>query len=197
VRIWLLFVLGAVLFAQSRGALDAQKKSVERQKESVARYRAPGPAAESPEPVCDPLPEAEIAPLIDKAAAAQQLPSKLVREVAARESAFRPCAISKKGAQGLMQLMPSTAGEQGAADPFDPAANLLAGARYLRQLIEKYKGDLSLSLAAYNAGPAAVDDVKGIPDIAETKEYVDAILGKIGIKRIDLPSAPTPRPIGN
>jgi soluble lytic murein transglycosylase-like protein len=197
VKIWLLFFGAILAAAQSRDSIDAQKKSVERQREAVARFRAPAAPPQSPEPACDPLPEAEIAPLIDKAAGAQQLPAKLLRAVAARESAFRPCAVSKKGAQGLMQLMPSTAEEQGVADAFDPAANLQAGARFLRQLLEKYRGDLTLSLAAYNAGPAAVDEIKGIPDIPETKEYVEAIVGQLGIKRIDLPSAPTPKPTGN
>jgi soluble lytic murein transglycosylase-like protein len=194
---WYWLFAAALAWGQSRESMEAQRKSVEKQREAVQRYRAPEASADAPAPVCDPLPEAEIAPIIENAAKAQQLPPKLIRAVAAHESAFRPCAVSKKGAQGLMQLMPATSEQLGVRNPFDAAANLDAGARFLRQLLEKYKGDLTLSLAAYNAGPAAVDEVKGIPDITETKEYVDAIVGKVGIKRIDLPSSPTPKPTGN
>jgi soluble lytic murein transglycosylase-like protein len=96
-----------------------------------------------------------------------------------------------------MQLMPATAEQFAVDDPFEPAANLGAGAKFLRQLLDKYGGDLSLALAAYNAGPAAVDEVKGIPDIQETRDYVETILGKVGVKRLDPPSIPTPKPIEN
>ena len=78
-----------------------------------------------------------------------------------------------------MQLMPDTAGSLGVKDPFDPQQSIEAGARYLKQLLDKYKGDLKLALGAYNAGPAAVDAAGAIPDIPETHDYVDAILKKI------------------
>jgi soluble lytic murein transglycosylase-like protein len=78
-----------------------------------------------------------------------------------------------------MQLMPETAGELSVKDPFDPKENIAAGARYLKQLLDKYKGDTRLALAAYNAGPNAVDAASGVPDIAETRDYVEAILKKI------------------
>jgi soluble lytic murein transglycosylase-like protein len=197
VKNWLLLILSATAWAQSRESLEAQRKSVQQQRETVARYRASAVPPVNPEPTCEPMPETEIGPIIETAAKAHQLPPRLVRAVATQESALRPCAVSKKGALGLMQLMPATAEEFAVRDPFDPAANLEAGAKFLRQLLEKYKGDLPLSLAAYNAGPAAVDEVKGIPDIPETKDYVDAIVGKVGIKRIDLPNSPTPKPTGN
>jgi soluble lytic murein transglycosylase-like protein len=80
---------------------------------------------------------------------------------------------------GLMQLMPETARELTVADPFDPAQNIQGGARYLGQLLERYNGDLSRALAAYNAGPARVDAANGIPNIAETQSYVKSILAKV------------------
>jgi soluble lytic murein transglycosylase-like protein len=146
---------------------------------------------------CDPLAPQEMAPIVESAAKAQDVPAKLVRAVIAQESGFRPCAESKKGAMGLMQLMPATAEQLDVAEPFDAQSNVEGGAKYLRQLLERYKGDLRLALAAYNAGPAAVDAAGGVPDIPETRVYVNAILGVLGIKQIDLPSIPTPKPIGN
>jgi soluble lytic murein transglycosylase-like protein len=99
-----------------------------------------------------------------------------------KESAFYPCAVSPKGALGLMQLMPATAEMLGVTDPFDPKQNVDAGAKFLKQLIEKYAGDLPLALSAYNAGPARVDTARGVPDIAETKNYVADILSSIRVE---------------
>ena len=99
-----------------------------------------------------------------------------------------------------MQLMPVIIEQFAVGDPFDAKANVDAGAKYLKQLMEKYKGDLSLTLGAYNAGPTAVDDAKGIPDIPETRNYVDAILQTLGKKsstRTDPPHIPMPKPIEN
>jgi soluble lytic murein transglycosylase-like protein len=104
----------------------------------------------------------------------------LLRAVIERESAYRPCVVSPAGAQGLMQLMPATAGEFGVDNPFDPGQNIDAGAKYLKQLMERYKGDLGLALAAYNAGPTTVDRSAGSPAIPETQDYVRAILDKLG-----------------
>ena len=145
-----------------------------------------------PAPVCDPVPEDQVAPLIDQAAKAQQLPSKLISAVIAQESGYRPCAVSEKGAEGLMQLMPATAEQLRVEDPFDPKANIAAGAAFLRQLLEKYKGDLAQALAAYNAGPETVEKANGVPDIPETKSYVAAILEKVGTNRIELTPLPAP-----
>jgi soluble lytic murein transglycosylase-like protein len=103
----------------------------------------------------------------------------LLRAVIDRESGFRPCAVSAKGALGLMQLMPETAAELGVADPFDPQENIAGGARFLSQLLEKYKGDITLALGAYNAGPARVDGYQGLPPIPETLNYVADILKKL------------------
>jgi soluble lytic murein transglycosylase-like protein len=128
---------------------------------------------------CEPIAEAAVAPLIDGAAKAQDVQAKVLRAVIEQESAYRPCAISAKGAQGLMQLMPDTAEQLAVHDVFDPKENIEAGAKYLKQLIDKYKGDLKLVLGAYNAGPTTVDQAGGIPDILETRDYVDSILKKL------------------
>jgi soluble lytic murein transglycosylase-like protein len=109
--------------------------------------------------------------LADAAARKYGLPSGLVRSVMSAESAFQPHAVSPKGAIGLMQLMPTTAETLG-VNPNDPAQNVDAGTRYLRQLLEKYHGGLWHALAAYNAGPGAVDRFGGVPPYAETLEYV-------------------------
>ena len=135
--------------------------------------------------------------LISTAAQHYALDPALVKAVIKCESRFDPWAQSPRGAQGLMQLMPATAEEFAVEDPFEPAENLAAGAKYLRQLIDKYGGDLALSLAAYNAGPSTVDAAKGVPEIPETRDYVKAILEKVGIKRLDPPSIPMPKPIEN
>ncbi len=193
---YVLVLAASTAWGQSRESIEAQRKSIEVQRQTLMLYRAPEPAPVAA-PECDPMPEAKIDSIVESAAKAHKLPPRLLRTVAAQESGFRPCAVSRKGAQGLMQLMPATAEELSVEDPFEPAENLAAGAKYLRQLIDKYGGDLALALAAYNAGPASVEAAKGIPDIPETRDYVKAILDKVGIKRIDPPSIPTPKPIGN
>ena len=104
------------------------------------------------------------------------LDPELVLAVVGVESAFKPDAVSGKGAQGLMQLMPGTARELGVTDAMDPAQNLDGGTRYLRMLIAKYGGDLGRALAAYNAGPGAVSRYRGVPPYRETHHYIDRVL---------------------
>jgi soluble lytic murein transglycosylase-like protein len=116
--------------------------------------------------------------LADAAADRYGLPRQLVRSVMAAESGFQPLAISPKGAIGLMQLMPGTAQVLG-ADPFDPAQNVDAGTRYLRDLLEKYNYGLRHALAAYNAGPGAVDRYNGVPPYPETINYIGRIEEKL------------------
>jgi Transglycosylase SLT domain len=182
-------MLAVSAFAQSRDAIAKQLKSIQQQRESLRKMGLfPREAA----PVCDPMPEDQVKPLIDQAAKAQQLPSRLISAVIAQESGYRPCAVSEKGAQGLMQLMPATTEQFRVEDPFDPKANIGAGAAFLRQLLEKYKGDLAQALAAYNAGPEMVERANGIPDIPETKSYIAAILEKMGTKSIELAPLPAP-----
>ncbi len=112
--------------------------------------------------------------LADAAADRYGLPRMLVRSVMANESAFQPGAVSPKGAIGLMQLMPDTARELG-ADPRDPVQNVDAGTRYLRDLLQKYGGLLWHALAAYNAGPGAVDRFNDVPPYRETLNYIKRI----------------------
>ena len=104
------------------------------------------------------------------------LPASLVRAVARAESAFDPRAVSPKGAQGVMQLMPGTARELGVRNLFDPAENIDAGARLLRQLLEKYEGRVAEALAAYNAGAGAVAKHKGVPPYRETRSYIRRVV---------------------
>ena len=153
--------------------------------------KAPTPAAsfftvpwiETPvpfsQPPCDPLPAAELDKLVEAGAKEEGLKPDLIRGVIAEESGGRPCAVSWKGAQGLMQLMPATSEEFGVKDPFDPRQNVEAGTKLLKQLMTKYKDDVSLALAAYNAGEGRVDRDGGVPQIPETKNYVNDIQSKL------------------
>jgi len=113
--------------------------------------------------------------LIERAANAYDVAPALVKAVIAAESDFDPAATSHKGAQGLMQLMPATALGLGVSDPYSPRDNVLGGTRYLRELLDRY-GDLSRALAAYNAGPRAVDRYRGVPPYRETRQYVSRVL---------------------
>ena len=114
-------------------------------------------------------------PYIEEAARESRLPIALIDAVIRTESGYRPEAVSRSGAKGLMQLMPETAKALGLEDPLDPRANVRAGARYLRQLYDRF-GSLPLAVAAYNAGPARVAKARAVPEIAETKRYVSAVL---------------------
>ena len=116
------------------------------------------------------------ADLIDVAAHAAGIEPDLVRAVLVVESGGDPAAVSPRGARGLMQLMPATARQYGVRDVFDPEQNIRAGSRYLRDLTDRYRNDLELTLAAYNAGPAAVDQHGTIPPIKETLDYVPRVL---------------------
>jgi len=164
---------------KQRAAVELQRDSVRKQRELAREWRQSDPISEEATLDCGPLPEIELSPLIDHAAQEHQIDSKLVRGVMRQESAFRPCAVSPKGARGLMQLMPATVEQFKVEDPFDPKENVGAAAAFLKQLIDKYKGDLKLALAAYNAGPAAVDKAGGIPDVKETQDYVESILSSL------------------
>jgi soluble lytic murein transglycosylase-like protein len=191
---WWCLLAALSLYGQTRESIEKQMQSVAKQRESLRQQAGTVIPVQAE---CEPIEEEKVGPLIESAAKAQALPAKLLRAVIAQESGFHSCAVSDKGAQGLMQLMPATAGQLGVKDAFDPKANVDAGSKLLRALLEKYKGDLPQALGAYNAGPEAVDKAGGIPDIPETKAYIEAIVDKVGLKRIDLPSIPMPKPIGN
>jgi soluble lytic murein transglycosylase-like protein len=123
-------------------------------------------------------------PLIRQHASWQNIRAELVRAVIQVESAFNPRAVSPKGAMGLMQLMPATAARFGVIDPFNPAENIRAGVHYLRTLLDKYNDNEQLALAAYNAGPRAVDKYGSkIPPYKETQRYVQRITNLNGARQ--------------
>ena len=172
-------------------SIEKQRASVEQQLKFI-KFPAPpapvtppsfaGPSFTTP-PVayaCEPMAQPELSQMIDNVAREHGLDPALVREVARQESGFRPCVVSPKGAQGLMQLMPSTQAQLDVHDPFNPQESLSAGAKLLKQLLDRYQGDLSLALSAYNAGSTRVDQTFSVPEIPETKDYVTNILGRLG-----------------
>jgi soluble lytic murein transglycosylase-like protein len=129
----------------------------------AARARVPSPA---------------VVEAIAAAAARHQVDARLAEAVAWRESGFNSAAVSRKGAQGVMQLMPSTAQAMG-VDAADPVANIEGGVDYLSRMIRRFGGDLTKALAAYNAGPEAVERYGGVPPYAETVAYVNAIMARL------------------
>ena len=173
-------------------ALELQHESLRKQRESLKQQR--GVQLEDVDldsgfltPIntlvvgdCPPLDAEETESLIASAAAKHSLPPELMRAVMHRESGFKPCAVSAKGAQGLMQLMPATAAQLHVADPFDPEQNVQAGALFLKQLLKKYNGDLRLALVAYNAGTTRADQLDASQYPAETHEYIANIFADLG-----------------
>ena len=131
---------------------------------------------------CDPMAAPDLEKVVKAATEREGVSAELVRLVIGKESASRPCAVSRMGAQGLMQLMPATAEELGVTDPFDPAQNVDGGTKLLKKLLTKYGGDVALALGAYNAGSGSVDRAGGIPPIPETVNYVSDILSRFRIQ---------------
>jgi soluble lytic murein transglycosylase-like protein len=158
----------AMKAARSAAAEVSQYFGHETAQSAYARIQAAnsGAAASSPQ---------DIDAAITMAAARHNVDPNLVRAVVKVESNFNPNAVSRKGAMGLMQLMPSTARQLKVQNPFDPEQNVDAGVRHLKQLLESYGGDVKLTLAAYNAGSGAVARSAGIPRFAETQNYVRRI----------------------
>ena len=148
--------------------VDARFKRVDEIKDDLPPAEHPAPLLHRSDRYTD---------LIEGVARADGLQPALVRAVLLVESGGDPKAISQRGARGLMQLMPGTAKRYGVSDVFDPEQNIRAGSHYLRDLASRYSNDLKLMLAAYNAGPAAVDQNNGgIPPIKETLDYVPRVL---------------------
>ena len=173
-------------------SIEKQRASVRRQVQDAVPvdhsfYTVAWPAAASDHPArvadaeCEPMTQDQVQPLLESASERAGLTPDLLRAVIRKESSFRPCAVSPKGAMGLMQLMPATAAQFGVDDPFDPEQNVNAGARFLKQLLARYGGDLALTLGAYNAGPGRVDAARGVPALAETLNYVLDIRKDLGL----------------
>ncbi|MCL5024247.1 MAG: transglycosylase SLT domain-containing protein [Nitrospirae bacterium] len=121
-------------------------------------------------------PEKDFSRIVEDKANKYDLDPSLLHAVIKTESNGNPRAVSRKGAMGLMQLMPTTADDLDVRNPFDPEENIDGGTRYLKYLIEKFGGDLTLALAAYNAGPKTVERTRSVPQIPETKQYVKRVL---------------------
>jgi soluble lytic murein transglycosylase-like protein len=150
---------------------------------AIARFAPDEVPYPEPEPIVTPAaPPASAsvpyADIIEKFSGEQGVDAKLVRAVIEVESAYRNTARSRKGAMGLMQLMPETARQYGVKDPYDPASNIEGGVKYLKALLQKLPRDLAL--AAYNAGEGAVERFHGIPPYAETRSYVSRIVQLLG-----------------
>ncbi len=122
------------------------------------------------------LPPLEVARLIERAAARHDVEPELIHAVVRAESGYNDQAISRAGAMGLMQLMPGTADMVGVNDALEPAQNVEGGTRYLRMMLDRFGNDLSLAIAAYNAGPGAVENYGGIPPYRETRDYLQRVL---------------------
>jgi soluble lytic murein transglycosylase-like protein len=176
--------------ALQEASIEKQRASV-RAQEAASAARTPSfftagmPVSDAPpvpEFICEPAPAGQINDVVDAGARRSGLDANLVRAVVRKESAFNPCATSIKGAQGLMQLMPSVQMQFGVTDPYDPGQNVDAGTRLLKQLLDQYGGDLARALGAYNAGSARVDKWGGVPPIPETRHYVESILNDLSPK---------------
>jgi soluble lytic murein transglycosylase-like protein len=162
---------GKVVFVNSETAKSAARKS-------GSKGFQTNPSTDSMrnnETIMSVVPPDRLDHIVQDAAARHKLDPALVKAVIGVESNWNPSAVSRKGALGLMQLIPSTAGQLGVGNAFDPAQNVEGGTSYLRSLLDRFHGDLEKSLAAYNAGPGLVERVGGVPNIPETRTYVQRV----------------------
>jgi soluble lytic murein transglycosylase-like protein len=177
------------LTLRSGGDITCDKSLIDKIQADEVPYVEPEPDTPAPadanpvdadadQPSLDGTPYAEI---IARAAEAHGVNPMLVSALIKVESGYRPRARSRKGAMGLMQLMPSTARAYQVRNPFDPKANIEAGIKHLKTLIDRFRG-VELALAAYNAGPGAVEKFNGVPPYRETRSYVTRILSLAGLK---------------
>lgn len=165
--------------AQMKESLDKQRASVQSQITAIRVNMPQGNTMINSNFPCEPIAAPKMDKMITEAATKEHVEPALIREVARQESAFYPCAVSPKGAVGLMQLMPETQTTFAVRNPTDPQESISAGAKFLKQLLDRYQGDLSLALSAYNAGPTRVDQLQSVPQIPETMDYVATILGRL------------------
>ncbi|MCU1233217.1 MAG: Lytic transglycosylase, catalytic [Candidatus Solibacter sp.] len=161
--------------------------------ETVVPEHVVGTDAPSPAPEQTAYPTG-IAEAVERIAAEHSLPAQLIHSVIKVESNYNPHALSNKGAQGLMQLIPSTARRFGVSDAFNPIQNIQGGAKYLRYLLDMFDGSYPLALAAYNAGEAAVTRYGGIPPYAETQNYVVLVRKQLEQARKDAAAKQAAKP---
>src|SRR5271165_594682 len=138
----------------------------------------------------------DLASIISDASASSRIDADFIASVIRAESGNRPRAVSPKGAQGLMQLMPQTASALGVKNSFDPEQNVEGGVRYLRELLVQYNGDAAKALAAYNAGPQRVQQYKGVPPYHETRAYVTRVINDYNRKKVAKRKGQTQAPAG-
>jgi soluble lytic murein transglycosylase-like protein len=184
-KVYICFVLGLAMLATSPLCAEdaAAPKAPVKSKPKNSAHRASATA--------------DIPGIVDEAARANQVDPLLVHSIIQVESNYNPDAVSPKGAQGLMQLMPRTAWDLGVGNSFDPKQNIEAGVRYLKYLQDLYKDD-RLALAAYNAGPAAVQKYKSVPPYPETQDYVNRVGQQYGAAKAKQKAAepdPSPAPV--
>jgi hypothetical protein len=166
-------------------------------RESAVPRTAAAPASAPATTASGALPAAvPVANLIAGAASRNRIDPDFLASVVKAESGFNPGAVSPKGAQGLMQLMPRTAATLGVENVFDPAANVEAGTKYLSQLLDQYHGDVAKALAAYNAGPRRVEQYGGVPPYPETRDYVIRIIEDYNRKKLRQQADSTTAPAG-
>jgi soluble lytic murein transglycosylase-like protein len=177
-------VEGDILVLQLRGGgeMTLESRLVDRITPDEVPYPEPQPepalGVELPAAPTETLPATQYAALIEQAAATHGVDARLVQAVIQVESNYEQRARSRKGAMGLMQLMPATARQYGVRNPYDPASNIEAGVKHLKSLLERFP--LNLALAAYNAGEEAVRRFSGVPPYPETRSYVAKILSLAG-----------------
>jgi soluble lytic murein transglycosylase-like protein len=183
--------------------LDDQKKSfVDIAAEEIENYSNepdPAPPAEPPVTPEAAKPAKSTVQIVSEASAKHGVDSDFIHSVIKQESAGNANAVSRTGARGLMQLMPGTASHLGVHDSFSPEQNVHGGTLYLKELLERYNGDAIKALAAYNAGPGAVDRYKGVPPYRETQQYVQRVVrdynkSKLGKDKTAKKSKPAPAP---
>jgi soluble lytic murein transglycosylase-like protein len=171
-------------------SLQRQQLAVARQRVAASRARPDEPWTVLPStigvwndgfqaPACPSLEWQQARDRFEDEEKRDELPAGLLGAVALQESGLYPCAVSSAGATGLMQLMPATAAQFGVGNPLDPWQSLQGGGQFLRQLLDRYNGDLRLALGAYNAGPSQVDFFGGVPPFAETQNYVESIMTRM------------------
>jgi hypothetical protein len=159
--------------------------------EAGGPHLAPEMSDRKPQPATPNLTPAEMRQMLDRAGALHNVDADLLAAVVKAESNGNALAVSPAGARGLMQLMPATASDLGVANSFAPEQNIGGGTAYLDQLLARYRNDMKLALAAYNAGPAAVDRYHGIPPYAETRAYVARVISEFNRRKLAARAVPS------